>query len=197
MDIREHICAAGRILFERRLTDLAGGNISVRDGEMIYMTPRYSGQKFHWNLAPENIVVGKLEGDEIAANPNFSREGWSHLELYRHYPDIQAIVHAHAFYAQPFASLCMPIEPVLEANDKFGVVQVIEPAPAHSRELAGKVVAGFVGQEERIQKFAAVVIIPRHGLIAGGRSLDHALDCIERTNTNAWCILARKMLVAG
>jgi L-fuculose-phosphate aldolase len=205
MDIREHICIAGKILFERKLTDLAGGNISVRDGEMIYMTPRYSGSRFHWNLSPENIVVGRLEGEEIgdgigdgiASNPNFSREGWSHLELYRHYPDIQAVVHAHAFYAQPFASLCMPIEPVLEANDKFGVVQVIEPAPAHSRELADKVVAGFVGQEERIRKFAAVVIIPRHGLIAGGKDLHLTLDTIERVNTNAYCILARKMLGAG
>jgi L-fuculose-phosphate aldolase len=196
MDIREHICIVGRIMFERRLSDLAGGNISVRDGELIYMTPRYSGSKYHWNLAPENIVAGKLEGDDIASNPNFSREGWSHLELYKHYPDIQAIVHAHAFYAQPFASLCMPIEPVLEANDKFGVVQVIEPAPAHSRELADKVVAGFVGQEERNRKFAAVVIIPRHGLIAGGKTLDLTLDTIERVNTNAYCILARKMLAA-
>jgi L-fuculose-phosphate aldolase len=195
MDISEHICIAGRIMFERKLSDLAGGNISVRDGDMVYMTPRYSGSKFHWNLSPENIVVGKL--DEIAENPNFSREGWSHVELYRHFPDIKAIVHAHAFYAQPFASLCMPIEPVLEANDKFGVVQVIEPAPAHSKVLAEKVVAGFAGQEERIRNFAAVVIIPRHGLIAGGKNLDLTLDTIERVNTNAYCILARKMLGAG
>ncbi len=194
MNIPEHICLAGRILFERKLTDLCGGNISVRDGDTIYMTPRYSGQHYHWNLAPENIVTGRLAGNEIASRPEFSREGWSHLELYRRYPDIQAIVHAHPFYVQPFASLCLPVQPVLEANDKFGVVEVIQAAPAHSRELAEHVVAGFTGQEERIRKMAAVVIIPRHGVIAGGKTLDAALDAVERVNTNAWCILAGKML---
>jgi L-fuculose-phosphate aldolase len=181
-------------MFERRLTDLAGGNISMRVGDFVYMTPRYSGARYHWDLSPEQILYGRWDNDELASNPQFSREGWSHLELYKHFPDVQAVVHAHAFHVQPFSSLSMPIDPVLEANDKFGLIEVIEPAPAHSKVLAEKVVAGFIGKEEMIRKMAAAVIIPRHGLIAAGKDLDMTLDTIERIDTNAWAILARKML---
>jgi L-fuculose-phosphate aldolase len=190
----EHLCLAGRILFQRRLTDLAGGNISMRVGDLVYMTPRYSGARYHWDLSPDQILCGRWDNDELAANPQFSREGWSHLELYKHFPDVQAVVHAHAFHVQPFSSLSMPIQPVLEANDKFGTIEVIEPAPAHSKALAEKVLAGFAGKEEIIRKMAAAVIIPRHGLIAAGKDLDLTLDTIERIDTNAWVILARRML---
>ena len=77
--IPEQICEAGRILFERRLTDMAGGNLSARVGHLVYMSPRYAGSRFHWNLSPEDLVSGRWEDDEIAGQSNFSREGWSHL----------------------------------------------------------------------------------------------------------------------
>lgn len=195
MNPSEHICLAGRILFQRRLTDLAGGNISMRVGDLVYMSPRYAGARYHWDLAPEQILCGRWDNDELAENPQFSREGWSHLALYKHFPDVQAVVHAHAFHVQPFSSLSRPMEPVLEANDKFGVIEVIEPAPAHSKELAQKVIKGFMGKEAIIQKMAAAVIIPRHGMIAAGKDLDLTLDAVERIDTNAWVLLTRKLLL--
>src|SRR5690606_6858951 len=125
----------------------------------IYMTPTYSGARLHWNLVEEDIISGKLDGDELTSHPKFSREGWSHLALYHNFPDIKAVIHAHAFHVMPFSALGVPMEPLLEANDKFGTIPVIDSAPGHTRELADKVVAGFRGQEERIRKMAAVVII--------------------------------------
>ena len=194
MNLSEQICLAGRILFQRRLTDLAGGNISARSGDFVYMTPTYSGARYHWDLSPDQIITGRLDSDELITNPQFSREGWSHLELYKRFPDIQAVIHAHAFHVQPFSSLSLPIEPVLEANDKFGTIEVIEAAPGHTKELAEKVIAGFVGKEEMIRKMAAAVIIPRHGMIVAGKNLDMTLDATERIDTNAWVILARKIM---
>jgi L-fuculose-phosphate aldolase len=190
----QQICLAGRILFDRRLTDLAGGNISMRLGELVYMTPRYAGAHYHWDLSPEQILVGRWDNDDLSLNPQFSREGWSHLKLYQRFPDIQAVIHAHAFHVQPFSSLSMPMEPVLEANDKFGIIQAVEQAPGHTKELAEKVVAGFVGKEAMIRKMAAVVMIPRHGLIAAGKDLDSTMDTVERVDTNAMVLLARKLL---
>ncbi len=194
MNLSEQICLAGRILFQRRLTDLAGGNISARSGDFIYMTPTYSGARYHWDLSPDQIIIGRLDSDELIKNPQFSREGCSHLELYKRFPDIQAVIHAHAFHVQPFSSLSLPIEPALEANDKFGTIEVIEAAPGHTKELAEKVIAGFVGKEEMIRKMAAAVIIPRHGMIVAGKNLDMTLDATERIDTNAWVILARKIM---
>lgn len=194
LSIPEQLCEAGRIMFEKRLTDMAGGNISAREGDMVFMSPRYSGSRFHWQLTPDDLVNGHWADDEITQNPRFSREGLAHLAIYRAFPDVQGIVHAHPFYVMPFASLSRPIEPVLEATQKFGVVEVTRPAPAHSRELALNVVEALTGKEDRMRKQAAAVLIPNHGIILAGKEFMAVLDALERVNTNAYCILARRLL---
>ena len=50
----------GRMLFERRLTDFAGGNISIRVDNTIYISPRFSGSKQHWDIDPDTIVSGDI-----------------------------------------------------------------------------------------------------------------------------------------
>ncbi len=192
--IPEQLCEAGRIMFEKQLTDMAGGNISARVDDKVYMSPRYSGSRFHWQLTPDDLVSGRWEDDEIAQDPRFSREGWSHLAIYRAFPDALAVVHAHPFYVMPFASLARPMEPVLEATQKFGVVEVTKAAPAHSKELAEHIVEALTGKEDRMRKQAAAVLIPSHGVILAGKDFLLVLDALERINTNAYCILARKML---
>lgn len=51
--IPEQICDAGRLMFARRLTDLAGGNISARVGEMIYISPRDAALGFIGTCHPQ------------------------------------------------------------------------------------------------------------------------------------------------
>jgi L-fuculose-phosphate aldolase len=190
--IPEQICEAGRIMFDRHLTDMAGGNISARVGDTVYMSPRYSGSKFHWNLNPEDLVSGRWDNDEISQNPNFSREGWSHLYIYRNFPKVQAVIHAHPIHVMPFAAMCIPMEPILEGNQKFGVIELTKAAPGHTRELAEHVVAALQGKEDKMHKQAAVVLIPYHGVICVGEEFFLALDALERIDTNAYCLLARK-----
>lgn len=193
--IPEQICEAGRILFEKRLTDMAGGNLSARVGELVYMSPRYAGSRFHWNLSPEDLVCGHWSDDKISENPNFSREGWSHLYIYRNFPDVKAVIHAHPFHVMPFAAQCQPMEPVLEATQKFGVIGLTKAAPAHTRELAEHVLEAMQGQEARMLKQAAVVLIPYHGIICAGKEFYLTLDAVERVNTNAFCLLTRQAVV--
>ncbi len=181
-------------MFEKRLTDMAGGNISARVDERVYMSPRYSGSRFHWQLTPEDLVTGCWADDEITHNPSFSREGLAHLAIYRAFPEVQGVIHAHPFYLMPFASLSRPMEPVLEATQKFGTIEVTKPAPAHSKELAEYVVEAMKGKEDRMRKQAAAVILPNHGVILAGQSFLAVLDALERISTNAYCILARKVL---
>jgi L-fuculose-phosphate aldolase len=195
-NIQEQICEAGRILFEKRLTDMAGGNLSARVGDLVYMSPRYAGSRFHWNLYPQDLVSGLWEDDEIARQANFSREGWSHLYIYRHFPDVQAVIHAHPFHVMPFAAQCLPMEPVLEATQKFGVIRLTKAAPAHTRDLAEHVLEAMQGQEAKMLKQAAVVLIPHHGIICAGKEFHLTLDAVERVNTNAYCLLAGKTLLA-
>jgi L-fuculose-phosphate aldolase len=41
---------------------------------------------------------------------------------------------------------------------------------------------------------AAAVLLPFHGIFVAGKNLDTVLDTLERIDTNAWCILAQKLM---
>ena len=45
-DMRKAIVEIGRQMFDRRLTDSAGGNIGVRVDDVILMTPRFAGSLY-------------------------------------------------------------------------------------------------------------------------------------------------------
>jgi len=193
-DIRTQLAYVGRMLFERRLADMAGGNISARQGERIFISPRYSGSQRHWQLQPEDFVEGPIGTDEVLSHPLFSREGRAHLAIYRNFPDVLGVIHAHPFHVMPFCAAGREIPPVLEQTQKFGVVRVVKGAPAHSPQLAEYVVEGLRGQEEAMRKQAAAVLMPQHGIIVAGKDLLAALDALERIDWNAWCILAQALL---
>jgi len=191
---QETLAYVGRLLFERRLADFAGGNISLRVGDEIFITPRFSGARQQWNVDPMTIVSGKIDNDEVLQRPNFSREGKAHLAVYRNYPEANAIIHSHSFHVMAFCAAGRPILPVLEATEKFGVIQVLPFAPSHSHELAGNVVKGLADQRQRITGHAAALILPKHGLFTVSKDIYLCLDAVERIDWNAWCILAQKLL---
>ncbi len=195
--IRARITEIGRMLFERQLTDAAGGNISVRAGERVCITPRFAGQKRQWRLRPEEVLVCDLEGNKLEGEGDTSRESKAHFRLYRDYPDGTAVVHCHPRNVLVFCAFDQPMLPVIEGTWKFGEIPVVPFAPAHSQSLADTVADGMRGQEARIRKQAAAVIARWHGLFVLGKDLDAAFDAAERIETNAYIILQAGALQAG
>lgn len=187
----EQIAYVGRRMFERRLTDMAGGNISAREGDVMYITPRYSGSRQHWQLTPEDILSGSVGDAQLMSHPRFSREGQAHVAIYQSFPDVTAIIHGHAHHVLPFCAACRPIEPVLETTEKFGVVELVEEAPAHSSQLAQNIVDALSGKEHIVRRQAAAVLMPKHGIIVAGKDLLATIDALERIDWNAWCVLAQ------
>ncbi len=191
----EQVAYIAQLMFERNLTDIAGGNVSVRDGDDIYISPRYAGTKWHWHLDPEDIVSGPVETNKLIDNPSFSREGLSHIAVYRSFPEVNGIVHAHAPNVLPFCSLEIPIEPVIRGTQKYGVLEYHDHAPEYSQEQADSIVEKLRGKEVMMQKSAAAILMPQHGIFVAGKDIWTAIDSLERINTNAWCIIARKILL--
>lgn len=194
---QEELIRVAALLFERKLTDMAGGNLSMRVGDTIYLSPRFAGSQLNWRLSPDDIICGPIATDELFAHPRFSREGKAHLGVYRRFPEVTGCVHAHPFHVLPFCVAERSIEPVLESTQKFGVVEVVKGAPAHSMDLATQIVAGLEKRESSIRKQAGAVLLPRHGIFAAGKDLAAALDAVERIDWNAWCILAQSMMPAA
>ncbi len=80
-EARKLIAQVGRIMLERNLTDLAGGNISVRVDDRIVMSPSYAGTRKFWQLQPEDILMLDLKGHLLEGAGKVSREAPTHLKL--------------------------------------------------------------------------------------------------------------------
>lgn len=189
-EARQKIVEIGALMFERQLTDAGGGNISARVGDLVCISPRYSGQQHQWRLHPEQVLVVDRTGKKKAGEGDLSREAKVHLKLHNTFTDVgTAVIHAHALYVLVFAAMNRPIPPVLEQTLKFGEIPVVEYAPAHSEDLANNIANALRGQESRISKQAAGAIAPWHGLFVMGKDLDMAFDAVERINSNAQIVL--------
>jgi ribose 5-phosphate isomerase B len=191
---RKKIAETGRMVFERHLTDAAGGNISVRLGDDVCITPRYSGSRRHWQLQPNQVLVSDMAGNKLDGDGDVSRESKVHYRIYRDFPDAQAVLHSHPRNVMVFVASGQPIEPVLEATLKFDTIPVTGFAPAHSEKLADEIVALLRGKDEAIKKYATAVMAPWHGLFVVGKDLDACFDLTERIDTNAYCILMSRLL---
>lgn len=194
-DTRRRITRIGKMLFDRHLTDSAGGNISVRAGDVLCLTPRYSGQKRQWELTPEDVLVVDLQGNILDGKGEISRESRVHLTLHQQFGEHgTAVIHAHPRNVMVFAALAKPMPAVIEATLKFGEIPVVEFAPSHTADLAQHIASAIQGEEARIRKHAAAAIAPWHGLFVMGKDLDAAFDAVERLDTNAYCIMMGQML---
>jgi L-fuculose-phosphate aldolase len=199
MTPQETLVYIAQLMFERRLTDMAGGNISMRVGNTVYLSPRYAGSKQHWRISTDDIVSGPIDSQEIFSHPRFSREGKAHLGLYRTFAEaeVSGCIHAHPFHILPFCVAEKPMEAVLESTQKFGTVEVVAGAPAHSQVLADQIIAALEQKRGAIAKQAGAVLLPRHGIFIAGKDIFHAVDALERLDWQAWSLLAQGMLPQG
>ncbi len=187
---RKLIAEYGAELYERRLTDVAGGNISVRVGDVILMTPTLAGGEWHWHLLPEQVLTFDLKGNQLEGEGTISREAKVHFTLLNEfYPDGQSVVHGHSRNVLVFCAAEKPIPPVLNCTMKFGEIPQIPDAASGTQQLADNVAEAMRSQRERIRKQAAAVMAPRHGIFVLGKDLKAAFDATERIDTNAFCIL--------
>ncbi|MBN1374523.1 MAG: class II aldolase/adducin family protein [Dehalococcoidia bacterium] len=199
-EARALIARVGKLMLDRNLTDLAGGNISVRVDDRIVMSPSYAGTHKFWQLEPEEVLVLDLKGHLMEGSGKISREFPTHIKLLNSfYPQGQAVIHAHARNVMVFCAVNLPIPPVLEYTYKFGEIKLAEYARGgiHGEQLAENVCKALAGQESIISRQAAAVLVPWHGLFAIGKDLLSTLDAVERIEVNARSILYAHLLPGG
>jgi L-fuculose-phosphate aldolase len=193
-DPRAQMVEIAHLIYSRFLSDSAGGNISVRQDGCIYVSPRYMGSLYRYQIRPEQITVldaahNVLEGPEV-----LSRESRMHLAVYDHFPEVGSVIHAHPRWMMVYAAAGRTMKPVLEYTDKFGDVECIPESAAHSQDLADEVVRLAERRRAQLQKVAMGILLPRHGVAILGLDLDNAYDTLERLEDNARVALLSRLL---
>ena len=166
---REAVRRMGLRLVETGLVIGTWGNISVRVGDKMVITP--SGADYS-TLTPEDLPVvdiatGKWEG------PKPSSEQGLHLAVYRERSDINAVIHVHSPHASTMAAARRELPPILD-----DIAQMIGPS-VRVADYALPSTKKIVRQTMKALKGRMAAIMANHGAICLGRTLDEALLCCQ------------------
>jgi L-fuculose-phosphate aldolase len=185
-DPRPLMVEIARLMYTRYLTNSAGGNISCRQGNRIYISPRYLGSKHRWQLTEDMILVFDENFECVSGDPAMvSREAKMHFACYRHFPEINGVIHAHPRYLSVFAAMGKPVQPTNQYTEKFGTVEVVPNLPSHSQDLADAVVEKLRPRQGALQKNGLGLILTWHGVVVVGRDLTDAYDTLDRLEWSA------------
>ena len=161
--IRREVSALHAELPRNGLVVWTSGNLSARVPEADLMVIKPSGVAYD-ELTPEGMVVCDLSGDAVEGSLEPSSDAATHGYVYRHLPEVGAIVHTHSAYATAWAVRAEPIPCVMTAMaDEFGGEIPVGPFALIGDEEIGRGVVETVASHR-----SPAVLMRNHGVFAVG-----------------------------
>ena len=162
---RQLIADYGRRMTGDRLVVGTSGNLSVRSGDLLAVTP--AGHAYD-TLTPELVCVQHQDGSPVEGDLAPTSELPFHQLIYRH-TDAAAVVHTHSTAATVVSTLVEELPTIHYILAVMGgPIRVAPYATFGSRELATNVAAAIEGRSG--------VLLANHGAITYGPSIEVAYD---------------------
>jgi L-fuculose-phosphate aldolase len=156
-------------MWEAGLVVASAGNVSKRISghDAIAITP--TSVSYDVMTADQVVVVSLDSGLPIESNSRPSGELPTHLAVYRHRPDVGAVVHTHAPYVSTLSILRRPLPPVIDEMIVYfgGTIEVADYAFTGTEDLGANVVDALGDR--------AGVLLSNHGNLCVGSDLAEAL----------------------
>ena len=160
---REAVVAYSRRMAGDGLAVGTSGNVSVRTGDLIAITP--TGVAYD-DLTAADVCLVDLDGAPVDARLRPSSEVPMHTALYAA-TDAGAVVHTHPLHATALSTLLDELPPVHYLIAQLGgPVRVVPYAPYGTEELARLGVEGLADR--------TAVILANHGATTYGAHLEQA-----------------------
>jgi len=170
METATKLVAIAKRLYDRNMNAALGGNVSIRMGDEIAITPAGINKGF---MTEDDVVVVDMDGTKLRGNGKPSSEGKTHYEVYKLRPDVQAIIHAHPPFAVAFALAHhdLPDDILPEATILLGHVPCLPYVTPSTIELAREVAQGLAHRN--------AAFMANHGAITVGADLEEAYNRME------------------
>lgn len=164
--MRQELARYGRLIAGFGLTAGAGGNISAREGRLVWIKP--SGLAMADLRGPDVCCVDLASGRQVEGKLKPSSELPMHLAIYRARPDVQAIFHTHSPWASGVISAGVDVKPMFaEVINDLGSIATVPYKMTSTQELAD---AAAEAAKEHDTLF-----LVNHGVVALGKNLKQAL----------------------
>jgi ribulose-5-phosphate 4-epimerase/fuculose-1-phosphate aldolase len=181
-DLKALVAASARQMWDKRLTwGKDAGDSSLRDPGtgLIYILrkPSETRQIPTWAVAtPEDVAVVDVDGVNVgdpAVEPTV--ELLTHLRIYQHRPDVNAICHSHGEWSTVYAGVRQPVPTML--MDTFYYLGMA-PVPCSAM---GKIGSDEVAMScvEQLGADGKAVLLASHGAATVGADLDEAIGIAE------------------
>ncbi|MER7574073.1 class II aldolase/adducin family protein [Streptomyces sp. NPDC126514] len=161
----EELVATARRTVSEGLVVGTSGNVSVRVGDTVLVTP--TGVPYD-RLAPEDVTGVDLSGRQILGRLRPTSELPMHLAVYRA-TGARAIVHTHAVHATAVSTLVQEVPAIHYITaDLGGPARVAPYATYGTEELADNMLRALTDR--------TACLLQNHGTIAYGTTLTQAYD---------------------
>ncbi|HEX8150171.1 MAG TPA: aldolase [Pyrinomonadaceae bacterium] len=178
-DVLENLCEVADSFYGRGYAFGSTGNISVRAGGRVWITPTGKSLK---GLRPGQLACVNLEGESLNENRP-SKEFPFHLAVYTRREDVGAVVHLHALHSVALSCL-----------DSFDAENALPPlTPYYFMRVAPLAVLpyfrpGSAGLAEAVGEAAPghnCMLLRNHGVVCAGSTLPEAVDRTEELEQTA------------
>jgi len=175
-DIIQQIIFTGRVLHELKLVSSHGGNLSIKDGEYLYITKTGRMAGF---LTEEDVIKLSIH-KETKQDKEASIELIVHRQIYKDNPNINAVVHAHPITATALGYFLKEFIPMdIEGELFIKKVPILEvEKPSASLELA-------IGVSKLFQEGYKICIVKNHGSFSTGKTINEALKYTSTLENSA------------
>lgn len=184
---RDEILSTIERIYRYRMTTTSGGNLSIRDGDDVWITPARIDKG---SLRRDDIVCVRRDGT-IVGRHKPSSEYPFHRAIYDVRPDLKAVVHAHPVALVAF-SVCRRVPNTRlfhQARNICGDVGFAPYALPGSAALGQNIADVF-------QAGHRSVVLENHGVVVGGDDLGEAFARFETLEFTARTILKARQLGA-
>jgi ribulose-5-phosphate 4-epimerase/fuculose-1-phosphate aldolase len=178
-DALPNLCETADSLYQRGYAFGSTGNISVRLGEQVWITPTGKSLK---GLNPGRLALVSLGGESLNENRP-SKEFPFHLAVYARRDDVRAVVHLHTLYSVALSCL-----------EEFDEENPLPPlTPYYLMRVAPLAVLpyfrpGSTGLAEAVGRAAPrhnCMLLRNHGVVCAGSTLAEAVDRAEELEQTA------------
>jgi ribulose-5-phosphate 4-epimerase/fuculose-1-phosphate aldolase len=168
----EELCEAADSFYRRGYAYGSTGNLSVRVGDEVWITPTGRPLK---GLTPAGLARIGLDGSTTGdARP--SKEFPFHLAVYEQRPEARAVVHLHSPYAVALSCLESPDDELLAPVTPYYFMRVAPLAVVPYFRPGSTALAEAV---RRAAPSHHCILLRNHGLVCAGATLDEAVDRAE------------------
>jgi ribulose-5-phosphate 4-epimerase/fuculose-1-phosphate aldolase len=173
------LCDVANSLYERGYAHGSTGNISVRLGDEVWITP--TGESLR-GLAPERLARLDLAGNLLNENRP-SKEHPFHTAVYRQRPEARAVVHLHSVYSVALSCLAdFETEADVPTLTPYFFMRV---APLAVLPYFRPGSHGLASAIEEVAGAHHSILLRNHGLICAGASIPEAADRAEELEHTA------------